>query len=215
MSQSKVDERREFQRLRLDTPLHGTFGSVPVTILEAGVLGARLQHDDALPERDELLFRYEEKEIRMRCDVIRTFDADPLRYPGGGFVSGLRFRSAVGESGDQLRVMLANLVSHAIEERRESSATRIRLRIIDGDRTVRGTDANFISYRHENGSWRKRHVFLPEQPSSGFTVARGEDGEEMQRLCEVYEASDEEGRRLIRLFAELSISDALQIPPRK
>lgn len=215
MSQSKTDERREFQRLRLDTPIAGAFGPVPVTVLEAGVLGARLQHTDALPERDELVFPYEGKEIRMRCEVIRTLDADPLRFPGGGFVSGLRFRSAVGESGDQLRVMLATLVSHAIEERHESSATRIRLRIVDGDRTVRGTDANFVSYRHDSGTWRKRYVFLPEQPASGFTVARGEDAEEMQRLCEVYDASDEEGRRLIRLFAELSISDALQIPPRK
>jgi hypothetical protein len=215
MSPSKTEERREFQRLRLDAPIPGTFGPVAVTILEVGVLGARLQHSEALPERDELAFPYEGKEIRMRCDVIRTFDADPLRFPGGGLISGLRFRSAIGESGDQLRVMLANLVSRAIEERNESSATRIRLRIVDGDRTVRGTDANFISYRHEGGTWRKRHVFLPEQPSTGFTVARGEDSEEMQRLCEVYDASDEEGRRLIRLFAELSISDALQIPPRK
>ena len=53
-----------------------------------------------------------------------------------------------------------------------------------------------------------------EQPSVGFTVARGEDTAEMQRLCRVFEASEEEGRRLIRLFAELSVSDALEIPPR-
>jgi hypothetical protein len=75
-------------------------------------------------------------------------------------------------------------------------------------------DAQFLSFRFEHGGWKRRHVFLPEQPAIGFTVARGEDAEEMQRLCEVYEASDDEGRRLIRLFAELSVSDALQIPPR-
>ena len=49
----------------------------------------------------------------------------------------------------------------------------------------------------------------------GFTVARSTDTDEMQRLCDVYAASDEEGRRLIRLFAELSVSDAMQIPPRE
>ena len=215
MTQKKDDERREFQRLRLETPIAGTFGLAPVTILEAGVLGARLQHTDALEERAELQFWFDSKEIRMRCEVVRTFEADPLRFPGGGLISGLRFRSALGDSGDHLRIMLAQLVSKAIEERHESSATRIRLRAVDGDRTVRGSDAHFISYRFESNSWRKRHVFLPEQPAAGFTVARGEDNEEMQRLCEVYEASDEEGRRLIRLFAELSISEALQIPPRK
>ncbi len=211
----RSEERREFQRLRLDTPLPGTFGAVAVTILEAGVLGARLQHAEPLEERGELRFWYEGNEIALRCDVVRTFEADAVRYPGGGFITGLRFRSALGNSGDHLRVMLAHLVSVAIESRGDSSATRIRLRAVDGDRTVRGSDAHFISYRLENTGWRKRHVFLPEQPQLGFTVARGEDADEMQRLCEVYEASDEEGRRLIRLFAELSISDALQIPPRK
>ncbi|HEV2722122.1 MAG TPA: hypothetical protein VG323_19025, partial [Thermoanaerobaculia bacterium] len=62
--------------------------------------------------------------------------------------------------------------------------------------------------------WQRRRVFLPEQPSAGFTVARTEDSDEMQRLCNIYAASDEEGRRLIRLFAELSVSNALEIPPR-
>jgi hypothetical protein len=215
MSQSKGDERREFQRLHLTTPLSGTFGGVPVTLVEAGVLGARLQHTGELPDHEELSFSYAGEEIRIRCDVIRTFEADSFRYPGGGSISGVRFRSAVGSSGDHLREMLAELVTRAIEERHDSSATKIRIRSVDGDRTVRGSDANFISYRFENGTWRKRHVFLPEQPAAGFTVARGEDAEEMHRLCEVFEVSDEEGRRLIRLFAELSISEALQIPPRK
>jgi hypothetical protein len=57
-------------------------------------------------------------------------------------------------------------------------------------------------------------VFLPEQPQIGFTVARWSESEDIKRLCQVYEASDEEGRRLIRLFAELSVSDVLEIPPR-
>jgi hypothetical protein len=215
MQQPKGDERREFQRLRLETPISGTFGTVPVTIVEAGVLGARLRHDDAIGAREELHFWFDSREIRMRCEVVRTFEADALRYPGGGLLSGLRFRAAIGDSGDHLRVMLAQLVSHALESRLDPSATRIRLRAVDGDRTVRGADAQFLTYRFDVGGWRKRNVFLPEQPAVGFTVARGEDPDEMQRLCEVYEASDEEGRRLIRLFAELSVSDALQIPPRR
>jgi hypothetical protein len=129
-------------------------------------------------------------------------------------VSGLRFLAAIGESGDHLRDMLAQLVVKALEDRHDSSATRIRIRSVDGDKTVRGADAHFLSYQYENGGWKKRRVLLPEQPPMGFTVARGEDAEEMQRLCEVFEASDDEGRRLIRLFAELSVSDALKIPPR-
>jgi hypothetical protein len=203
--QSKPDERREFQRLRLENPLAGTFGTLPVTIVEVGVLGARIQHDGPLTDsRGDLHFECDAGEIAMRCEVARTTEQS----------SGLRFVAAVGDSGDHLRAMLSQLVVRAIEHRHDSSATRIRIRHVDGDRTVRGADAQFLSFRLDNGQWRRRHVFLPEQPPAGFTVARGEDAQEMQRLCTVYEASDEEGRRLIRLFAELSVSDALQIPPR-
>src|ERR1700754_2799176 len=133
MHHPKGDERREFQRLRLDTPLAGTFGPVPVTLLEAGVLGSRIQHEDPIEERAELHFMYEARDIRMRCEVVRTFEADPVRHPGGKFISGLRFRAALGDSGDHLRVMLAELVVRALDERGDSSATRIRLRAVDGD----------------------------------------------------------------------------------
>jgi hypothetical protein len=214
VQQSSGEERREFQRLRFETPIPGTFGTTAVSILEAGVLGARIQHAEPLDvTRGELRFAYDGNEIAMHCEVVRTFDGDHARYPDSGLMSGLRFLAAIGESGDHLRTMLAQLVARALDTRYDGSATRLRLRTVDGDRTVRGIDAQFISYRLEHGTWRKRNVFLPEQPVAGFTVAKGEDAEEMQRLCAVYEASDNEGRRLIRLFAELSVSDALQIPP--
>jgi hypothetical protein len=213
--QSKGEERREFQRLRLEAPVQGTFGPDAVTIVEVGVLGARVQHAAPLEvPRGELRFSSEGSDIVMRAEVVRTLDAKQTRYTDAAFVSGLRFVAAVGESGDHLRAMLSRLVVPAIENRHDSSGTRLRIRKVDGDKTVRGIDAQFLAFRFEGGTWTKRHVFLPEQPPSGFTVARGEDAEEMQRLCTVYEASDEEGRRLIRLFAELSVSDALQIPPR-
>lgn len=205
MQQTRGEERREFQRLHLTSPIAGTFGSVNVTILEVGILGARIRHDDPLPsERGDLRFAFEGTPIAMRCDVVRTIGSE----------SGLRFLAALDDSGDRLRNMLSRLVTKALETRYDNSATRMKIRqMIDGDKTVRGTDANFVSYRHEDGAWKRRHVFLPEQPAIGFTVARGEDVDEMRRLCEVYEASDDEGRRLIRLFAELSVSSALKIPP--
>lgn len=215
MQEPHGEERREFQRLRLGTPLAATFGATAVWLVEIGVLGARIQHLTSLnASRGELRFSYDGDDLALRCDVVRTVEADPVRYDDGGLVSGVRFLAALGESGDHLRAMLAHLVSAALERRHDPSATRIRLREVDGDKTVRGSDAQFVSYRLENGAWKRRHVFLPEQPASGFAVARGEDPDEMLRLCAVYEASDDEGRRLIRMFAELSVSDALQIPPR-
>lgn len=214
MQRGQTEERREFQRLRLTAPLTGTFGVSSVSIVELGILGARIQHEGDLAPRGELRFESGGNEVTMRCEVVRTIEADQFRFPGARFISGMRFLAAVGESGDELRAVLARLVTSALEGRHDSSATRIRLRSVDGDKTVRGVDAQFVAFRFEHGTWRKRPVFLPEQPALGFTVARGEDAEEMQRLCAVFEASDEEGRRLIRMFAELSVTDVLQIPPR-
>ena len=205
------EERREFQRLRLDPPIPGTLGPTPVTLVELGVLGTRVQHDKPLAqEYAELHFTSNGKDIGMRCEIIRTFKGD-----GTSLQSGLRFLSAIDDSGDQIRTLLAELVTHEFEVRRKMPHSMPPPSSVDGDKTVRGADAGFLCYRLENGIWRKRRVFLPEQPAMGFTVARSEDGEEMQRLCRVFEASDEEGRRLIRLFAELSVSDVLEIPPKQ
>jgi hypothetical protein len=210
------EERREFQRLALDPPIPATLGSTAVSIVEIGVLGARLHHAEGVIETfSELRFSHRGNDIALRCEVVRTMPTKDARYPAAGLESGVRFIAAVGESGDLLRNMLAENVTKIIDSRRKATPMKATGETsIDGDRTVRGADAGFLCYRLDNGVWRRRRVFLPEQPSSGFTVARGEDHAEMQRLCRVYEASDEEGRRLIRLFAELSVSEQLEIPPK-
>jgi hypothetical protein len=205
------EERREFQRLQLDPPCPGDLGGTAVDIVEIGVLGARVRHaQPAAQEYCDLHLSHNKVAIAMKCEVVRTYQA------GDALESGIRFLAAIDDSGDKLRSMLAQLVTHEFEVRRQMPHSMPQdAGAVDGDRTVRGADAAFLCYRIEDGKWHKRRVFLPEQPSTGFTVARTEDSSEMQRLCRVYEASDEEGRRLIRLFAELSVSELLQIPPKQ
>jgi hypothetical protein len=207
LMQRQGEERREFQRLRLDPAVPATFGGIPVSVVEIGVLGARIRHDGPLNMTGgDLRFRVEDGDILLRSEVVRLIPAENA--------TGVRFLAAVGDSGDKLRTMLGSLVTRELENRRHPQPETIApTTTVDGDKTVRGQDASYVAYRLENGNWQRRRVFLPEQPSSGFTVAKGEDVAEMQRLCRVYQASDEEGRRLIRLFAELSISEALGIPP--
>ncbi|HYM60612.1 MAG TPA: hypothetical protein VEZ11_06945 [Thermoanaerobaculia bacterium] len=210
-----MNERREFQRLRLDPPLPGSIASHDVSILEIGVLGARVLHTEPLAdERVEIRFAWKGHDVGLRCEVVRTVDvSEQTQGVGGNLESGMRFTAAIGDSGGALREMLAELVIREIEARR--SAPRVPLpKAIDGDKTVRGRDAAYTCYVFDGEIWKRRRVFLPEQPANGFTLARGEDSQEIQRLCEVYRASDEEGRRLIRMFAELSVSAAMQIPPR-
>ena len=207
------EERREFQRLALSNPIAGTFGATELTVVEIGILGAGLHHVQPLcSPLSELCFVWRGREIRMRCEVVRTTRAANEGEPA--LRSGARFLAAVGDSGEHLRAMLADLVDAELELRDVKSEGVLPTETIDADKVVRGSDAPFLCYRFERGAWTRRHVFLPEQPDRGFTVAGGEDGAEMSRLCRVFEASDSEGRRLIRLFSELSVSRLLQIPPR-
>jgi len=209
MQQLRPEERREFQRLHLTHPFPGTVGNTPVKLIEIGILGARFEHAEPIAgEFANLHFTHGASEVSMKCELVR-----PNQPSQHGLVSAARFLAAVGDSGDRLRDLLAGLVMHELDFRRTHPGT-VEVQTVDGDKTVTGRDAGFLCYRFENGTWTRRRVFLPEQPSVGFTVARSEDTAEIQRLCRVFEASDEEGRRLIRLFAELSVSDALEIPPR-
>jgi hypothetical protein len=204
MQELRPEERREFQRLPLSTPMPAVLGGIGVAIHEIGVLGARLLQsapvDDEYPQ---LQFEYKTKEIRIRCDFVRV---------SPNLESGVRFVAAIGDSADHLRKMLGELVTDAINERRDPSETIIQPPV-DGDQTVSRKDSGFICYRFENAHWTKRSVFLPEQPPSGFTIARAANGNDMDRLCRLYENGDENLRRLVRVFAELSVTDVLQIPP--
>ena len=200
------EERREFQRLRVDPPIEATLGSASVRIVEIGVLGARVEHGEAVKEEyPELRFRRGDADVTLRCEMVRSGDKE----------SAVRFLAAIGESGNHLRNLLAQLVAHEFEVRRSMPKNTIPTEAaVDGDKTVRTKDAGFLCYRLDNGHWSKHRAFLPEQPGSGFTVARWVESSEVKRLCQVYEAADAEGRRLIQLFAELSVSDELEIPPR-
>lgn len=201
-------ERREFQRLRLRPAIAAVLGGRPASLVEVGILGARVATEASFRPGilTELTFAADEGEIVMRCEIVRAVELP------GTFESGVRFRAAVGESGDRLRHMLSRLVAVELELQK-SDATLHRPKSIDGDRVVHSRDVRYLCYRLERSGWSRRAALLPEQPETGFTVAREEDPEEISLLCSVYEAADEEGRRLIRMFAELSVAGALGLPP--
>ena len=66
----------------------------------------------------------------------------------------------------------------------------------------------YISYRLRGTNWWRIPTDSPHQPEDGFTVPAWEDENELEILCRTYEHADDEGRRLIRLVAELSVRPA-------
>lgn len=208
---ARTDERREFQRLHLENTLPARYGGQDVEIVDIGVTGARLAHEKPFRRgaSRRLIFTWNGDRIEIECDVIHT------QGKAGALGSGVRFLHARGQSDRALRYQLTTAVAARISIQRAEERRLTEERPIDADATLRASDAAYVSYRLENGRWKKRRSFLPEQPSIGFTVAKGENAKRMERLCRDYENSDSEGRRLIRLFAELSISEAIGVPPRE
>ena len=75
-------------------------------------------------------------------------------------------------------------------------------------------EAGYICFQLEkNRVWRKKRTHDPGQPSEGFTISATEDHAQMEMLCEAYAKSDRDGRKMIQLFAQLSIAEGEGISP--
>lgn len=209
-------ERREFQRLRILEGIPATFGETEVRLVEIGVSGARLEHfrREIVGRIAPLHFEWEDERIAIEAEVVRSILAPGASGDGEERLhhSGVFFIGAAESSGDALRRALSAAVMRRLDDRRTQPSPE---GLPDFDDTLRPSDAMFLTYVFEEGIWKKRRAFLPEQPEVGFTVAFDADKKELQRLCRAYEQADAEGRRLLRLFCELSISDAMNIPRRR
>ena len=203
------NEQREFQRLRLGKPILGLLDDENALILDIGVSGAFVEHygKARLGARMTLLFRWKANDVGFLCEVIHT---DVVRAAANDVIShtGLRFVESIGKSDVRLNDMVATLVGKILAAQRKNAAAvgdvndAITLADVGGARRARSR--NYVTYRFNDGEWSRSFSDSPEQPEDGFTAAAFEDQNELTTLCETYETSDEEGRRLIRLVAELS-----------
>jgi hypothetical protein len=76
-------------------------------------------------------------------------------------------------------------------------------------------DSGYICYHLDHNEWREKRTHDPGQPPEGFTISATEDHEQALLLCEAYARSDADGRKLIQLFAQLSIMQSDSVQPRR
>jgi hypothetical protein len=183
-------------------PLDGWFSDYAVRVLDLSTAGARIESAEEIPLGTRGLFRFywRKEEIEVTAEIARA----------GADDEGLRFTE---ESG-----VVRRLISEAnAEVRRAQAANALGLReqnVIDGDQTLTAASAaqrsmmakGFIVWTWDGSGWDSRKALLPDQPDDGFTVAAAESPEQVQQLRTSYEESDEEGRKLIRRLAELSVA---------
>lgn len=211
-----ANDRREFQRLRLAKPILALMDGQNALILDIGIGGAYLEHYGALPPgaRFKLLFRWLGADVELLCEVRR---ARVVRSGGDNMSivshSGVRFVEATRESDARLNDMMATFIGRVLAAQRANASGNpenedaLTLAQLGGARRARSR--GWVSFRLANGTWRREVAASAKQPPDGFTVAAYEDEDELALLCQTYEAADAEGRRLVRLLAELSARNAL------
>lgn len=221
MTNEQHEERRRFQRLDLAHPIPAEFDGRPVRLYEIGLVGAFIDHDFSLKAGDAgvLSLSWGEERLRFECRVVHTRDKGD---EGSHHSSGLEVTAALGDSATHLRRMIAEHVARVVAAQEANAFGMRDLNKIDGDKTLtalgsarRATQAGFLSYRLIDGKWKKVPSLLPDQPPDGFTVAAWEEEAQLDRLRKAYEEADAEGRNFLRMLAELSISEANGVPPRK
>ena len=202
-----ADERREFQRLHLAKPILALLDGQNALILDIGVGGVFIEHYGRFEpgERFALLFRWQSEDVEFLCEVRRS---EVVRGSAESAVShtAANFVQSIGKSEERLQDMMATFVGHVLAAQRANAiATNesdTMLPQLGGARRAR--TKGYMLYRYAKGKWYREPTDSPEQPAFGFTVAAYEDEEELETLCRAWEIADEEGRRLIRLVAELS-----------
>lgn len=204
-------DRREYQRLRLTKPILALVDDHNALILDIGIGGAFIEHHGEMRQghRFRMLFRWHGEDVEFACQVVRS---DIVRAATSGRPAvahtAVRIVESIGNSEARLQDMIATFVGRMLAAQKANAAgspsadVSTMLDQIGGAR--RSRSHGYITYKLRGSRWWRNPTDSPIQPTDGFTVAAYEDQEELQALCKTFEQADEEGRRLIRLVAELS-----------
>lgn len=197
-----MTERREFQRLHLTRPADGWFGDYAVRIIDVSARGALVEYDDDIPHgaRGLLRFYWRNTEVEIMAETVRTDEG----HAGLAFV----------EESDALIELIEESVKDVLRAQEANAEGRRDDNVVSADETLtsasagaRGMMRGFIVWTlTDSGEWKKTVSLLPDQPDNGFTVSSGETAEQVSMLQRSYESGDPEGRRMIRMLAELSVA---------
>lgn len=213
-----VDDRRQFQRLKLSKPILATIDGKNALILDLGVAGGFIEHFGMVRtgQRFHLVFRWRGQDVEFVCEVARSTVVKPptAGNPQSAVChTAIRFVEGVGDAENKLQDMMATFIGRILAAQKSNATgdetdTEGAL-ILEGLGAARRLRSQgYVTYRYRDGRWSRRATDSPKQPPDGFTVAAHEDEEELETLCRSFESGDDEARRMIQLVAELSVHSA-------
>ena len=210
------EDRRRYGRIKLEEPLRARFGDTPVRVIELSVTGVLVAHEGKLPvgETRSLLAQWQGELLEMDCVVIRSTLQRLAKNLGERSVyrSGLRIVGFTNEGFVRLRNVIGERIMRALEEQKANARgiPPLAAYMYQPEKGELLRRCEFI-----DGVWRKTETIRAQQPPNGFTISAEVDPYHVEMLCETWESTTAEGRRLTQLLAELSISTAEGIPTRR
>ena len=201
----------------MSRPLTGNAGAARVFLIDVSVEGIRIAHQSALPavgQNCRVAFEWEGQLIELDCQVIHNslFKLAKSADEKSTYHAGLRIANAIGDSIGGLRKLVADVVARALDEQK-ANARGVPAEAAQCFQTGKGTD--YVRCELVAGTWRRTETNRAEQPQNGFTISAAESREHVELLCDTFGNADDDGRRLIRMMAELSISKAEGVPTRR
>lgn len=234
---------RRVQRIHLAQPIVARLGAWKVVLVDLSILGARVEHQAPLVtgSHARLVFVWDGQEIVAECRIARSrlerfsVGADGMTV----YHSGLEFDAVDKEATQALKQMIGAFISRALEEQKlnargilpQHDPTRMPIFRRGGQISANQSDmaeaagesllptarllkdSGYVCHQLEGSRWRKKRTHDPAQPHEGFTISALEEASQVDLLCDAYKRSDRDGRRLIQLFAELSIVEGEGIQP--
>lgn len=200
------DDRRGYGRIELDESLHAAIDETAVHVIELSVTGFKVEHDVRFAPAVSRDVRVEWRSIPLRfsCSVVRSVLFRLARRAGDKSIyhSGVHILRAYGDSEMVLRNLIAERVIRALEEQKANARGLPPI----GDLTApSGKGDRFIRCELVDGQWKRAETTRSVQPNNGFTISADVDPFHVDLLCSTFAETTEEGRRLTRMLAELSI----------
>jgi hypothetical protein len=189
---------RRVQRIHFPQPLTGRLGRTDVDIVDLSVLGARVEHRFPLGtgEHSHIEFEWDGHRIAAGCRIVRS------RIERGVHRSGVEFDNLPDALRETIRRLIAVHLQRAFDEQRRAVRDLI-LPPLD----ALNFDNGYLCLTFDSAGWLRKRTHDPGQPPEGFTVSADETDSQVELLRETYERSDPAGRRLIQIFAQLSIAE--------
>ena len=209
-------ERRRYGRVRLETPLPAQFAGTRARLLEISVAGTLIAHEGKIAPgaTHDLEVDWEGTRLVFSCRVARSTLWRLAKSAGERSIyhSGLKILDASGDSSLRLRELLAERIIRALEEQKANARG---IPPLAAYMYQPGKGELYRRCELIDGVWRKSETIRSTQPPNGFTISTDVEPAHVEMLCETWEGTTAEGRRLTQMLAELSIDRNEGVPVRR